>query len=103
MVIGDFYFQFPLYNLGKPHFPVVKDHIPLFTELVHAENWRHGNTIMTVENVDHLSHLADVYTPHAQGICFDPIIVNKRWTSKVFVKWDLLRKAVLQERNNPSP
>ena len=102
MVIGDFYFQFPLYDLGKPHFPVVQDHLPVFTELIHAETWQDGNTIQKIENVDQLSHLAEVYAPHVQGICFDPVIVNKRWTAKVFVNWADVRTAMLRERTNPS-
>ena len=70
MVIGDFYFQFPLYDLGKPHFLVVQDHLPVFTELMHAETWQDGNTIMKIENVNHLSHLADVYAPPRSGHLF---------------------------------
>ncbi|MDB5334576.1 MAG: hypothetical protein JWN70_195 [Planctomycetaceae bacterium] len=101
MVIGDFYFQFPVYHLGKPHFSVVQDHIPVFTELIHAETWQDGNTIMKIDNLDQLSHLADVYAPHVQGICFDPVIVNKRWTAKVFVKWHDVKTAILRERSNP--
>ena len=99
MVISGFFFQFPLFHVGKPAFPVVQGFLPVFTELLHAERWRDGNTIMTVENVDHLSHLADVYFPHVEGVCFDPV-KNGTWTAKVFVKWDVLRQTILQERNN---
>ena len=56
---------------------------------------------MTCQSLDSLSHMADVYEPHVQGICFDPVIVNKRWTAKFFFKWDVVRQAILRGRSNP--
>ena len=50
MVIGDFYFQFPLYHLGKPSFPVVQEHLPLFTEVM---DWAVANDIALDIEVKH--------------------------------------------------
>jgi hypothetical protein len=98
MEIEGFYFQFPLYTIAKPNFIVVAGCLAVFTEEILAERWRGNNTIFTIKNLDDLTHHADLFSPHTEGMCFDPVTTRGRWESKKCVTWNVVRKAIQDER-----
>lgn len=101
MYLGEYYFQFPLFIVSGPLFPVVADYVPVFTEALHAQRYCQGNRVYRIENLDDLEHVADQFEKDAIGICFDPMDDNGLKRAQRPVEWKLLRMAIELERVDP--
>ncbi len=101
MYIGEFYFQFPLWVVSGPEFPVVKGYLPVFTEALLAEQYCKGNQVLIIHDLDELEYVSRYFDDDTAGICFDPVEKGNHSTSKLALPWELLRMGIEIERIDP--